>query len=101
MKTVFLALVLVGVAGTARAALTAEEQQVSQSLSPEAQKRYAATREYLHRAQKVVDQQIAPISLGRRPTSYDASYITADEKAVIDQAVELSNIALINGVRIA
>ncbi|MFI5363184.1 MAG: hypothetical protein ACHQ49_14555 [Elusimicrobiota bacterium] len=110
MKAMILSLALLGAASAASAALTPEERSFSLTLSadpPPSQPanmapraRYVATREYVHRADAVINRGADPLSLGVRPPNNDTRYYQGSEAKMVSDARDLSNIALMNGIRI-
>ena len=99
MNALILSLVLVGTASIARAQLTPAEQAFSKGLDSAAQAKYEATREYYHRAAAIIAKTADPLSLGSKPQAFDAQYLKTDEASTISQARDLSNIALMNGIK--
>lgn len=100
MKILILSLVLLGAASAAQAALTPDEQTFSQTLAPAARAKYAATREYVHRAQAIINDGADPLTLGRKPANIDTQYYQGDEASIVSQARDLSNIALMSGIKV-
>lgn len=100
MKTLILSLALLGAASAAQGALTPDEQSFSQSLAPSARAKYTATREYVHRAEAIINNGVDPLSLGRKPANIDTQYYKGDEASTVSQARDLSNIALMNGIKV-
>jgi hypothetical protein len=92
-------LLILGATSGVRAGLTPEEQAFSQGLDAAAQANYAATREFVHRSAAVVAKTFDAAKLGRRPPGFDAQYLRDGEAAMLTEARNLSNIALINGIK--
>ncbi|MEP6671503.1 MAG: hypothetical protein ABJF10_20240 [Chthoniobacter sp.] len=92
-------IILLSATSGVRAELTPEEQTFSQSLDAAAQAKYAATREFVHRSAAVVAKTVDALKLGRRPAGFDAQYLRDGEAAMLEEARNLSNIALINGIK--
>lgn len=99
--TALVGVILLGAASSARAELTPEEQAFSQGLDAAAQANYTATREFVHRSAAVVAKTFDAAKLGRRPPGFDAQYLRDGEAAMLKEARDLSNIALINGIKFA
>ncbi len=80
--------------------LTADERAFSKTLDVAARERYKATREYLHKAVAIVNKTADPASFGHKPKAFDPQYLKGDEASIITQARDLSNIALMRGIKI-
>jgi hypothetical protein len=102
MKTLILSLILLGAASAAQAVLTSGERAYAQTLDPAARPKYIAMREYVYKADLIVNQGADPTSLGLKPpvNLFDANYYKGNEAKMVAQARDLSNIALMNGVKI-
>lgn len=100
MKTLLLTAALVGAAASAGAVLSPAEKQVYQGLAPDAQKSYSDTREYLHTAQYIVKNPKSALTFPDQPKDFDPTYVSKDEQATIDKALDLNIAAMINGIHI-
>ena len=100
MKTLILSLALLGAASLAQAALTPDEQSFAASLSSSDRAKYTATREYVHRAEAIVKRGADPLTLGRKPSDIDTQYYQGDEAATVSKARDMSNLALMKGIRV-
>ena len=83
----------------AQGALTSEEEKYAKGLESAAQGKYRATREYIHKATAIVNKTADPASLGRTPEAYDPKYLQGDEAATVTKAREMSNLALMKGIK--
>ena len=101
MKPLILSIALLGAVSGAQAALTPAEQATAQSLSGTARTKYTVTREYVHRAEAIVNKGADPLTLGVKPTNVDTQYYVGNESNIVTQARTLSNIALMSGITIA
>lgn len=100
MKTLILSLLLLGAASLSQAALTPDEQSFAASLSSTDRAKYTATREYVHRAEAIINGGADPLTLGRRPANIDTRYYKDDEAATVSKARDMSNLALMKGIKI-
>ena len=100
MKTLFLSLMILGAAASAHAELTPDEQSFAASLSPADRAKYTATREYVHRAEAVINDGANPLSLGARPSNIDTQYYQGTEEADVSKARTMSNLVKMRGIRV-
>lgn len=100
MKTLILSLALLGAASLSQAALTPDEQATAATMSGTQRARYVATREYVHRAEAIVNDGADPLTLGSKPSNVDTQYYQGDEANEVSRARTLSNLALMKGIRV-
>jgi hypothetical protein len=84
----------------AQGVLTSDEENYAKGLNAVDRERYQATREYVHKAVAIVNKTADPASFGLRPKTYDTKYLKSDEAKIVRQAREMSNTALLKGIKI-
>lgn len=79
--------------------LTAAEKQVYDGLSsnPASARKYLVTRDYLRKCDAVLADHSKAIDLPVQPEMLVERYLSAAEKARVDEAVDLNLAALMNG----
>ncbi|NNN05289.1 MAG: hypothetical protein HKL90_05255 [Elusimicrobia bacterium] len=100
MKPILALFFLAFGAVAARAALKPDEQRVYQTLSPDAQKVYLDTRNYVHIAVRVAEGKANPATLPAQPQDYDTTYVSSQEKKDVASAIDLSIAAMLNNIHI-
>jgi protein-disulfide isomerase len=100
MKTLILSLVLLGAAAAAQAKLSADEQSTAQSMDTATRAKYTATREYVHRAEAIINDGANPLTLGTKPSNIDTQYYQGDDLSIVTKARDASNIAKMSGLKI-
>lgn len=78
--------------------LTPAEKKVYATLTknPTSAQRYLITRDYLRKCEAILADPGKAISLPVQPGKLDERYLTADERARVDEAVDLNVAALIS-----
>ncbi len=108
LKPLFALSFLIAAAAPASALLTPEqltpaEKKVYGGLiaTPATARKYLVTREYLRLCDAVIADPKTAIALPVQPPTFSERYLSMEERARVDQAVDLNIMALLSGGRLA